>query len=91
MGLDPDQVSLRGGLVPIVHASRVAMHMPVEALFAAVGHLHRSPGSQGQQAQMHVEAEVLTGTERTTNPGQRQADLVLGQTETGCHLVAVLV
>ena len=67
------------------------MHMPVEALFAAVGHLHRSPGSQGQQAQMHVEAEVLTGTERTTNPGQRQADLVLGQAETGCHLVAVLV
>ena len=40
----------------------MAMHVTVEALLAAVRHRHRSPGAQRQQAQVHMEAEILSGT-----------------------------
>ncbi len=38
---------------------------------------------------MHMEAEILSGTERPAYAGQCQANLLVGQIEAGRHLVAI--
>ena len=40
---------------------------------------------------MHLQREILSSAECPTDPGEHEANLVLGETETGSDLVEILV
>ncbi len=69
----------------------MAVHVAVERLLAVVDHLHRATGVQGQQGQVDLQADVLTGTEGAAHPGQLDAHLLGRQAEAGAHLGQVVV
>jgi hypothetical protein len=77
--------------VLVAHGRRVAVHVAEEGLLSVVGHLHRAPGAQGQQAGVHVHRQVLAAAEGAAHAGQRQPHLLGRQGEGGADLLLVHV
>src|SRR3954452_2681804 len=77
--------------MPHPDLGRVAMHMTEEALLTAVRHPYRATGAQRQEACVHLQTDVLAGTERTADSAEGQANLVALEIETRGDLSSVLV
>ena len=90
-GLDLDDLAVAGGVVAHPDRGRVAVDVAEEALGPGVGHAHRPPEAQGQQAGVHLQADVLAGAERPADAAEREPHGGLGQVEAGGDLLAVLV
>ncbi len=69
----------------------MAVHVSQEALRPAVRDADRTPEPQGQQARVHLEADVLPAAERAADPAERQPHRVVGQAEACRDLPAVLM
>ena len=76
-------------MVAVPHLGRVAVHMAEERLVAAVDHLHRLAGVQGQKAQVDLQRQVLAGAERPAHPGQGEAHLLLVDPQARRDLLSV--
>ena len=57
------------------------MDVPEEGFFARIDHLHRAPGAQRQETDLHLHAEVFTGPEGTPHAGEVQPHLFGWQCE----------
>ena len=90
-GLDLHDAAVGGGVVAHPDPRRVAVDVAEEALLPAVLHLHRPAGAQGQQAAVHLQADVLPGAEGTADAAEHEADPLGVEPEAGGHLLAVLV
>ena len=90
-GLDLDDLAVGRGVVAHPDRRRMAVDVTEEALRPRVVHAHRSPEPQRQQAGVDLERDVLAGAERPADAGQHEPHLLLGQTEAGRDLLAVLV
>ena len=63
--------------------------MAEERLVAAVDHLYRLAGVQGQQAQVDLQRQVFAGAERPAHPGQGESDLLLVDSQARRDLLPV--
>ena len=87
--LDLYEAAVGVGVVPVPHDRRMPVHVAEERLLARVDHLHRPPGAQRQQADLHLHAQVLAGAEGAPDAGEVQPHLVERQAEAGRDLVLV--
>ncbi len=67
------------------------MDVSGERLLTPVGHLHGSPGAQGEHAGVDLDVEVLTRPERPAHACEMDPDLVLGESEARRDLQAIPV
>ena len=65
------------------------MDVAQEGLLAGVDHLHGPPGSQRQEADLHLHAHVLAGPEGAADAGEVQADLLERKRQGGGDLLLV--
>ena len=87
--LDTHEMASRVGRVPVPHAGRMPMHMAVERLLARVDDLDGAPGGESEQAQLHLHAQVLAGSEGAADAGEVDTHLVVGEVEAGGDLILV--
>jgi hypothetical protein len=90
-GLDLDDLAVGGGVVTHPDRGRMAVDVAEEALGAAVGHPHGTPEAQGEQAGVHLQADVLAGPERPADAAEHEADRLDREVEACGDLGAVLV
>ena len=80
-GLHLHEPAVHGGVVAVLQAGRVAVHVAEERLLAVVEHLHGASGVQRQQAQMYLQRDVLAGAECAAHAGQRDVNVFGRQVE----------
>ena len=88
-GFDAHQGAVSAGVVAIPHAGRVTVNVAVKTLGSGVGHLDRTAGVEGQQAEVDMQAYVLPSAEGSPDPGQGKSHCFGLEAQAGRHLVAV--
>jgi hypothetical protein len=69
----------------------MTMHVPEEAFLAAVLHLDRAPGAQGEEAAVNLQADVFACAKGSADSTENEANMVFWKVETGSYLSAVFV
>ncbi len=77
-GGHPDEPAIAIGLVPVVHAGAVPLHVGGEALGPVEHDSHGTPGAERQHRQVGLHREVLPGAERAAETGWVDPDGLLG-------------
>ena len=69
----------------------MSMYVPEEAFLAAVLHLDRAPGAQGEEAAVNLQADVFPRAKGAADSTENETNIVFWKVEACSYLSAVLV